>query len=56
MYVKVGRVDFAVEHLHDKTLTECLKFFSHIDEEVVTIAWRKVNKKLVKKQNTDSSK
>jgi hypothetical protein len=44
-YVKVGKIEFAVEHLTGVSLTECQAFFSHIRKDIVKIAWDKANPK-----------
>jgi hypothetical protein len=44
-YIKVGKIEFAVEHLAGVSLTECQAMFSHIRKDIVKIAWDKANPK-----------
>jgi hypothetical protein len=44
-FIQVGRVQFHVDHLKDKTLDECKVFFAHINVEIVKKAHKIANPK-----------
>jgi hypothetical protein len=44
-YIKVGNIDFAVDHLTGISLSECQALFSHVRKDIVKIAWTKANPK-----------
>lgn len=48
-FVKSGTIEFAVEHLAEKTLVECYEFFAHIRKDIVKNAWMLANPKPKKK-------
>jgi len=44
-FIKVGNIEFAVDHLTGISLAECYLRFSHIRKEIVKTAWEKANPK-----------
>lgn len=52
-FVKVGNIEFAVDHLKGVTLSECQALFSHIRKDIVKIAWDKANPKGKSKPKTN---
>jgi hypothetical protein len=44
-FIKVGKIEFAAEHLAGRSLAECQAFFSHIRKDIVKIAYDKANPK-----------
>jgi hypothetical protein len=52
-FIKVGRIEFAVEHLTGVSLAECQANFAHIRRDIVKIAWDKANPKGKSKPKTN---
>lgn len=44
MFVQVGNIQFAMEHLKDKTLKEAQQMFKHVNPITVKKAFEMVNK------------
>jgi len=52
-WIKVGKIEFSVEHLKDVSLAECQMFFSHIRKDIVKIAWENANVKPKSKKKSN---